>query len=48
MLACPSREYFITGTGGTYDDILFVKECVDKIKAPLWMFYEKRAIDKLE
>ena len=48
MVACPSRETFITGTGGTYDDILFIKESVEKIKTPLWMFYEKRSIDKLE
>ena len=48
MLACPSRETFIQGTGGNYDDILFVKETVEKIKAPLWMYYEKKGLDKLE
>jgi hypothetical protein len=48
MLACPSRDTFIAGTGGTYDDILFVMECCEKVKTPLWLFYEKKGLNKLD
>lgn len=48
MLACPARETFMTNTGGTYEDLLFVKESVEKVKGVMWAFYETKGLSKLD